>query len=314
MATTNDNFIMLPTVDICFKELMHNGKVRKGFIAALLGKTPEEIRETTLLPTSLKQEYSDDKLGVLDVAVLLLDGTQLDLEMQVLSFSYWTNRIPFYLGKMYTGQLKKGETYENLKKCIHVSILDFVHFPDDKRCYHKISFCDTKTGAPYTDLMELHILELKKLPKKALNEDGIIRWMRFFNGKNKEEFKEMAKTDPFIEEAYSELKKLSADERKRLEYEAREKAVRDYNSLMGTQLRLGFEKGVQQGIDQGIQKGVQQGIQQGIQQGMNTKLAEQIRKKLAKGKSYTQIAEELEEEKEVITRLCEELQQNSENN
>ena len=31
------NFIMLPTVDFCFKELMQNAKVRKGIIAALLG-------------------------------------------------------------------------------------------------------------------------------------------------------------------------------------------------------------------------------------------------------------------------------------
>ena len=31
----NDNFIMLPTVDFCFKELMRNPKVRKGFIAAV---------------------------------------------------------------------------------------------------------------------------------------------------------------------------------------------------------------------------------------------------------------------------------------
>ena len=32
----DDNFIMLPTVDFCFKGLMNNPKVRKGFIAALL--------------------------------------------------------------------------------------------------------------------------------------------------------------------------------------------------------------------------------------------------------------------------------------
>ena len=31
----DDNFIMLPTVDFCFKELMRNPKVRKGFIAAV---------------------------------------------------------------------------------------------------------------------------------------------------------------------------------------------------------------------------------------------------------------------------------------
>ena len=267
MTTTNDNFIMLPTVDFCFKELMQNSKVWQGFIGAVLGKDPGEIRETTLLPTATRQEYGDDKLGVLDVVVLLTDGTQLDLEMQVLNFAYWTHRILFYIGKMYTGQLKKGEPYENLKKCIHVSILDFIHFPEDKMCYHKIAFCDVKTGTPYTDLMELHILELKKLPEKARNEDGIIRWMRFFNGKKKEDFEEMAKTDQYMAEAFSELEKLSADERKRLEYEAREKAVRDYNSLMGGELRRGLERGIEEGRKRGMEEGIKEGKKQGLEQG-----------------------------------------------
>ena len=267
MVQTNDNFIMLPTVDFCFKELMQNSKVRQGFIAALLGKDPEEIRETTILPTSTRLEYEDDKLGILDVAVSLQDGTKLDLEMQVLNFAYWTNRILFYLSKMYTGQLKKGDPYDNLKKCIHVSVLDFIHFPEDKRCYHKISFCDVKTGIPYTDLMELHILELRKLPEKARNEEGVIRWMRFFNGKKKEDFEEMAKTDQYMAEAFSELEKLSADERKRLEYEAREKAVRDYNSLMGGELRRGLERGIEEGRKRGMEEGIKEGKKQGLEQG-----------------------------------------------
>lgn len=53
----NDNFIMLPTVDFCFKGLMNNPKVRKGFIAALLKTSPSSIRETTLLPTALRRDY-----------------------------------------------------------------------------------------------------------------------------------------------------------------------------------------------------------------------------------------------------------------
>ena len=36
----SENFIMLPTVDFCFKELMQNPKVRQGFIAAIMGKDP----------------------------------------------------------------------------------------------------------------------------------------------------------------------------------------------------------------------------------------------------------------------------------
>ena len=52
MNATDDrnqnDFIMLPTVDFCFKELMQNEKVRKGMIAAILGIRLEE-REGRIL-------------------------------------------------------------------------------------------------------------------------------------------------------------------------------------------------------------------------------------------------------------------------
>lgn len=67
----------------------------------------------------------------------------------------------------------------------------------------------------------------------------------------------MAEKDKYIEEAYDTLKKLSADEEKRLEYEARQKVIRDHNSFM----KSAEKRGLQQGIEKGIQKGIQQGIQ-----------------------------------------------------
>lgn len=257
------------------------------------------VNNFIMLPTVLSSDYEDAKLGILDVAVLLEDSTQIDLEMQVIYFTYWTNRILFYLSRMYAGQLKKGEPYDKLKKCIHVSILNFIHFPEDKRCYHKICFCDIKTGMPYTDLMELHILELKKLPKKTIKEDSIVRWMRFFNGKTIEDFKEMAKTDEYIEEAFDELEKLSADERKRLEYEAREKAVRDYNTLMGSALR----DGIRQGLEQGRQKGLQEGLQKGLREGCYSTLKDITQRMLAKGFSLEEISDALGEEVKTLRGL-----------
>ena len=86
--------------------------------------------------------------------------------MQVEAFDCWANRSVYYLSKMYAGEIKEGEGYDCLKKCIHVSILAYDHFRDDKECYRRIAFCDTKTGKEYTDLMEMHILELSKLPRK----------------------------------------------------------------------------------------------------------------------------------------------------
>ena len=236
-----EEFIMSPTVDICFKELMQNPKVRKGMVAAILGKDPDEIESTVLMPTILQQEYADDKLGILDARVKLVDGEQIDVEMQNAFFAFWPNRVLFYLGKMYTSQLKEGEGYENLKQCVHVSILNFIHFPDDNICFRAISFCEEGTGKIYTDKMKIYVLELPKLPPEQKNEKDIIRWMRFLRAKSRKEFEKMAERDEYIQEAYEALKRMSADEKKRLEYEAREKALRDYNTQMYSAEKRGIE-------------------------------------------------------------------------
>ncbi|MDD7388713.1 MAG: Rpn family recombination-promoting nuclease/putative transposase [Lachnospiraceae bacterium] len=277
MKKTEDDFIMLPTVDFCFKELMQNEKVRKGFISALLNCSPDDITQTVLMPTILGRDTPEDKEGILDVRVALEDGTQLDMEMQVAYFAYWEKRILFYLGKMYTGQLKKGEPYEALKKCIHVSILDFVHFPEDSECYRVIHFRDEKSGKMYTDLMEIQILELRKLLPVEVGRSGVIDWMQFFNGKSRKEFCDMAKKNEYLDEACNTLMELSADEKKRLEYEARERALRDYNSQMNSARKLGMEQGRQEGLQEGRQEGVD--------------LAKTVFKLFLQGKSPDEIAE-----------------------
>ena len=85
---TNDDFLMSPTVDYCFKELLAYPEIRKGFVAAILNKKPEEIAETKLMPTILSKDTEDGKYGILDVRVELKDASQIDLEMQVTPFVY----------------------------------------------------------------------------------------------------------------------------------------------------------------------------------------------------------------------------------
>ena len=213
-----------------------------------------------MLPTSLTGEMPDDKLGILDVLVFLADGTRIDLEMQIAYFAHWEKRILFYLGRMYTGQLQKGDPYEKLQKCIHVSILDFIHFPEDNECYRTIHLRDDHFGKVYTDLFEIQILELKKLSGTINNTDGIISWMKFFSGKSREEFEHMAKTNEYVNEAYQTLLNLSADDQKRLEYEAREKAIRDYNSQMKSSRDQGIDLGIVQGKLEAYMELIQDGL------------------------------------------------------
>ncbi len=128
----------------------------------------------------------------------------------------------------------------------------------------------------------------------------------------------MAKTDAYIEEAYKELEKLSADERAKLEYEARERAIRDYNSQMSSALRRGeqkgmerglkrgMEKGLERGLQQGIQQGIQKGIQQGILKGEHNTLKRIVENQKKKGKSLEEIADMLDLEVSEVRNLAEE--------
>lgn len=50
-------FIMKPKVDFCFKELMEDEEVRRGFVATFLGIDPKEIWETQLIKTHLRKEH-----------------------------------------------------------------------------------------------------------------------------------------------------------------------------------------------------------------------------------------------------------------
>ena len=134
----------------------------------------------------------------------------------------------------------------------------------------------------------------KKLPEQDQNEGSIIRWMRFLGGKRREEFEDMAKKDEYIEEAYDELKKLSLDEQKRLEYELREKAIRDHNSLMRSAQRLGQKQGEEIGE------------KRGEKQGERLALKRLVRKKMEQGLPLDEIAELLELEPELVKELADE--------
>ena len=102
--------------------------------------------------------------------------------------------------------------------------------------------------------MEIYVLELKKLPPEQKDEPLVVKWMRFLSAERREDFEKMAEEDTYINEAYEVLQKLSADERKRLEYEARQKAILDYNSQMSSSREEGIQIGEARGEARGEEK------------------------------------------------------------
>ena len=72
-------------------------------------------------------------------------------------------------------------------------------------------------------------------------------------------------------------------------------------------MREGRRQGIQEGMQKGIQEGIQKGIREGITQSEQKLLWNPIQKKLARGKSISQIAEELESTEEEIQAVIEKI-------
>ena len=76
----------------------------------------------------------------------------------------------------------------------------------------------------------------------------------------------IAQKDPYIDSAYQQLQIISQDKQKRLEYEARQKAILDYNQYMYEAEQRGREQGEKVGREQGEKVGREQGEKEkGIQ-------------------------------------------------
>lgn len=245
-------FLMKPRIDFAFKEIMMDKNARIGFLSAILKLKPEDIKETIILNTYLRKEHEEDKQGILDVRILLNNNTEIDIEIQLAELKVWADRSLFYLSKMYTEQIHQGEKYNVFKKCVSISILDFILFKNTEKYYSCFHIAEDTRHTILTDKMEFHILELPKLPEEFKeSNDALLLWAKFIASEQKEDFEMLAAKNPYIDSAYKQLQVISQDEQKRLEYEAREKAIRDHNQMMFEAEERGEARGIEKGIEEG---------------------------------------------------------------
>lgn len=77
------------------------------------------------MDTELLKEFKEHKKEILDVRAKIVLGKQIDIEVQILPMGYMLERTMFYWCKMYIGQVKPGDIYDQLKRCITINIVNF---------------------------------------------------------------------------------------------------------------------------------------------------------------------------------------------
>lgn len=208
--------------DYAFRELFSNENVRKQFLGDVLGIPLKEIRSVRVVNLYLWKRLRRQKQGILDMAMEMWNGTKVNIEMQVRRQNYWVKRQLFYLAKMYIEDLREGQDYSKLRKCISIGILDFNLTEDEE--YHSTYWLQDKRGRKLTDLLELHIIELKKTIQDT---EAVDDWIRLFHAESEEDLKMIKAKNQGIAEAMELVRTMSLRKTLRYLHEERLKAIRD---------------------------------------------------------------------------------------
>ncbi len=275
-------FVSLKKDEFAFREVFGVAAVRKQFISDVTGIPLKTIRSVRIVSPILRKRTRKQKQGILDLALTLNDDTWIDIEVQLKNQKFWIKRNLFYLSHLYADELWTGEDYDKLKKSITISILDFKLLPGKK--YHSIYTLRDQDGEEFTDLLEVHIIELCK---DLTEESPVNGWIRLFNAETKEELAMVKKLDrnAGIAKAVEVLEKLGIERSPSWYWVQSQKARRD---------RAAEDAYVRD-----------EGRAEGRVEGQDFKLVTLVCRKLRKGKDMETIAEELEEDIAEIQLICE---------
>lgn len=222
---------ILPTNDVMFKMLFGDAKHSRVLIhflnCVIKGKSP--IESIDIIHNELNPEYIGQKGSRIDILAKTKDGELVNIEMQREDEKNMTARALFYWSKLFSGQLEVSQKYHQLKRTISINILNFTLFENDERYWRKGYLKDDHNNEKFTDLLEMHFLELNKM-RQVEEESPITFWIEFFKDPYSQKIASICEFVPEIREAKSIFEKAKSDPEAQELMRIREKAIRDYTS------------------------------------------------------------------------------------
>ena len=230
--------------------LQKNEEVLRNLLATLLEIDEAEIESCHIEnPIELGKEI-EGKECILDVKLTLNNDKVINIELQVYKQTHWINRSLLYWARTYDN-LKSGQDYSMLLPAYHIGILDFTLFENHPKFMAQYQILDVEDGYLYSDKLCIKVLDLTQLEKAKQEPETnkkFLKWASIFKAETLEELEQLASGEEVFENMVVTMKKLSEDEKIRMQCEARE----DYERSLLTEYNAGKSEGIEQGIQQGI--------------------------------------------------------------
>lgn len=230
--------------------LQKNEEVLRNLLATLLEIDEAKIESCHIEnPIELGKEI-EGKECILDVKLTLNNDKVINIELQVYKQTHWINRSLLYWARTYDN-LKSGQDYSMLLPAYHIGILDFTLFENHPKFMAQYQILDVEDGYLYSDKLCIKVLDLTQLEKAKQEPETnkkLLKWASIFKAETLEELEQLASGEEVFENMVVTMKKLSEDEKIRMQCEARE----DYERSLLTEYNAGKSEGIEQGIQQGI--------------------------------------------------------------
>ena len=208
-------------------------------VCAVENIRPEDVLSVEITNPIELGQHIDSKNFFLDVRVVLNDRKTINLEMQVINLGNWPERSLGYLSRSFDS-LNRGEEYQDTRPVVQVCFLDFTLFEDAPEFYADYVFMNAKNHKIYSDKMKVSVVDLTQIDK-ATEEDKLREldyWARLFKATTWEEIKMLAMKNEYFAEAAETAYQLSAEEKIRLQCEARERYYREQSYIKKQMERL----------------------------------------------------------------------------
>ncbi|CAN0577811.1 unnamed protein product [Ectocarpus sp. 12 AP-2014] len=282
-----------PKVDIAFKKIF-GVEENKDLLISLINSivsNEDQVEDLTILNPYNPQNFRSDKLSILDIKAVGVDGKRFNIEIQITDEADYDKRALFYWAKLYTEQLKEAGEYSELNKAIGIHILNFISITENDKYHNSFHITEKDTGVRYFSDLELHTIELKKfLPNesKEINElvskikDALDIWLAFLTRNdllNKDNLPPEL-DNAYLKKALSVLEVMNFTDDERSAYEDHLKWMRIEANTLKKTYQKGIEEGIEQGIEKGMEKGIEQGIEKGIEEGIEQTAIKMLKQKL----------------------------------
>jgi predicted transposase/invertase (TIGR01784 family) len=257
--------------DFMFKKILGDTEepteelVISEMLSVFIDIPKNEFSEIAFLPTELLPEQRKGKKCILDMLIKTKSEYHINVEVQVAEAINILKRILYYGARLAADQVNKGDDYILFNRTITIFILDF-KLLDDAQFFHTFRYYDEKNRIELTNLMEIVIIELPKIPSEQPKGKNLAlwAWAYLFKAETAEEFNMLQKTEVAgIEKAVGRMVRFSATEEAKHYAELERMAEMDHKMFMETARVKGEAEGKAKGLAEGKAEGKAEGRAEG---------------------------------------------------